>query len=63
MIIKKKETIEFSVEELRCFEMTMTLLEGIINHGHDPHLVENADTAWEALSNIYSNHVETEEAL
>lgn len=63
MIIKKKETIEFSAEELRCFEMTMTLLEGIINHGHDQHLVDNADTAWEALSNIYTDHVETEEAL
>ena len=63
MIIKKKETIEFSAEELRCFEMTMTLLEGVIYYGHDPHLVKNADAAWEALSNIYSDHVETEEVL
>ena len=63
MIIKKKETIEFSAEELRCFEMTMTLMENIINYGHDPHLVETAGTAWEALSNIYSAHVETEDAL
>ena len=61
MIIKKKETIEFSAEELRCFEMTMTLMENIVDHGQDPNLIKNAENAWKALANIYNMHLEENE--
>ena len=61
MIIKKKEMIEFSAEELRCFEMTITLMENIADHGQDPNLIKNAESAWKALANIYDVHLEENE--
>lgn len=53
MIIKKKETIEFSDNELRCVDMTIMLMETLANNASDPNLVSKAKRAYDALADIY----------
>lgn len=60
MIIKKKETIEFSDNELRCVEMSIMLMETLADNASDPNLVNDAKRAYDALIEIY-NYIEEEE--
>lgn len=53
MIIKKKETVEFSDHELRCMEMTVMLMETLADNATDPNLVSKAKRAYDALVDIY----------
>lgn len=57
MIIKKKETVEFSDHEQRCIDMTMMLMENIVNHAEDPRLIEAASWVTEKLGEVY-NYIE-----
>jgi len=56
MIIKKKETVEFSDNELRCVEMTIMLMETIADNASDPNLVSKAKRAYDALIDMYDHH-------
>ena len=53
MIIKKKETVEFSDNELRCVEMTIMLMETLADNASDPNLVTKAKRAYDALIDMY----------
>lgn len=53
MIIKKKETIEFSDNELRCVEMTIMLMETLADNASDPNLVNDAKRAYDSLIKVY----------
>lgn len=53
MIIKKKETIEFSDNELRCVEMTIMLMETLADNASDPNLVSDAKRAYDSLIKVY----------
>jgi hypothetical protein len=53
MIIKKKETVEFSDNELRCVEMTIVLMENIVDRASDPNLVSKAKKAYDALIDMW----------
>lgn len=53
MIIKKKEAIEFSMEEQRCIDMTYMLMEAIAANATDPDLVKTAEKVAENLGDIY----------
>jgi hypothetical protein len=55
MIIKKKETVEFSDHELRCVEMTVMLMETLADNASDPNLVTKAKRAYDALVDIYDH--------
>lgn len=57
MIIKKKETVELSDNELRCIEMTIMLMETLTDNASDPNLVSKAKKAYEVLIDMY-NHFE-----
>jgi hypothetical protein len=57
MIIKKKETVEFSDNELRCVEMTIMLMETLADNASDPNLVSKAKRAYDALVDMY-DHIE-----
>ena len=59
MIIKKKETIEFSDNELRCVEMSIMLMETLADNATNPNLVNDAKRAYDALVKIY-NYIEEE---
>ena len=59
MIIKKKETIEFSDNELRCVEMSIMLMETLANNASDPNLVTDAKRAYDSLLEIY-DYIEVE---
>lgn len=59
MTIKKKETIEFSDNELRCVEMTIMLMENLANYASDPNLVNDAKRAYDSLIEIY-DYIEEE---
>lgn len=61
MIIKKKETIEFSDNELRCVEMTIMLVETLAGNASDPNLVSKAKRAYDALCDVY-DYVECTDA-
>ena len=56
MIIKKKETVEFSDNELRCVEMTIMLMETIADNASDPNLVSKAKRAYDALTDMYDHY-------
>jgi hypothetical protein len=60
MTIKKKETVEFSDNELRCVDTAITLMENLANYASDPNLVSDARRAYDALLKIYS-YIEEEE--
>ena len=53
MIIKKKETIEFSDNELRCVEMSIMLMETLADNATNPNLVSDAKRAYDSLIKIY----------
>lgn len=53
MIIKKKETVELSDNELRCVEMTVLLMETLADNASDPNLVTKAKRAYDALIDMY----------
>lgn len=53
MIIKKKETVEFSDNELRCVEMTVMLMDTLADNASDPNLVSKARGAYDALIDMY----------
>lgn len=53
MVIKKKETIEFSDNELRCVEMTIMLMETLADNVSDPNLVSDAKRAYDSLIKVY----------
>ena len=53
MIIKKKETVEFSDNELRCVEMTVMLMDTLADNASDPNLVSKAKRAYDALIDMY----------
>jgi hypothetical protein len=53
MIIKKKETIEFSDNEQRCVEMTIVLMETLADNATNPNLVSDAKRAYDALVKMY----------
>ena len=53
MIIKKKETVEFSDHELRCVEMAVLLMETIADNATDPNLVSKAKRVYDALIDMY----------
>ena len=53
MIIKKKETVEFSDNELRCVEMTVMLMNTLADNASDPNLVSKAKRAYDALIDMY----------
>ena len=53
MIIKKKETVEFSEHELRCVEMTVMLMETLADNASDPNLVTKAKRVYDALIDMY----------
>lgn len=55
MIIKKKETVEFSANELRCVEMTIMLMETLADNASDPNLVSKAKRAYDALIDMYDH--------
>jgi hypothetical protein len=55
MIIKKKETVEFSDNELRCVEMTIMLMETLADNASDPNLVSKAKGAYDALVDVYDH--------
>lgn len=55
MIIKKKETVEFSDNELRCVEMTIMLMETLADNASDPNLVSKAKRAYDALIDMYDH--------
>ena len=54
MIIKKKETVEFSDNELRCVEMTVMLMDTLADNASDPNLVSKAKRAYDALIDMYN---------
>ena len=56
MIIKKKETVEFSDHELRCVEMTVMLMETLADNASDPNLVAKAKRVYDALIDIYDHY-------
>jgi hypothetical protein len=58
MIIKKKETVEFSDNELRCVEMTIMLMETLADNATHPDLVRLAGCAAEDLCAIYTKFLE-----
>lgn len=60
MIIKKKEVIEFSENELRCVEMSIMLMETLADNATSPNLVIDAKRAYDALVKIY-DYIEEEE--
>jgi hypothetical protein len=53
MIIKKKETIEFSDNELRCVEMSIMLMETLADNATNPNLVNDAKRAYDSLIKVY----------
>lgn len=53
MIIKKKETVEFSDNELRCVEMTVMLMDTLADNASDPNLVSKAKRVYDALIDMY----------
>ena len=53
MIIKKKETVEFSDHKLRCVEMTVMLMETLADNATNPNLVSKAKRAYDALIDMY----------
>ena len=55
MIIKKKETVEFSDNELRCVEMTIMLMETLADNASDPNLVSKTKRAYDALIDMYDH--------
>lgn len=57
MIIKKKETIEFSDNELRCVEMSIMLMGTLADNATNPDLVNDAKRAYDSLIKIY-NYIE-----
>ena len=59
MIIKKKETIEFSENELRCVEMSIMLMDTLANNATSPNLVIDAKRAYDSLLEIY-DYIEVE---
>lgn len=60
MIIKKKETIEFSDNEQRCVEMTIMLMETLADNATNPNLVSDAKRAYDSLIKVY-DYIEEEE--
>lgn len=60
MIIKKKEIVEFSENELRCVEMSIMLMETLADNATNPNLVIDAKRAYDALVKIY-DYIEEEE--
>ena len=58
MIIKKKETICFSEYELQCIDMTVRLMETLVNNATDPNLVKSAQTVCSAIGEIYNYYEE-----
>lgn len=60
MNIKKKETVEFSDNELRCVEMTIMLMETITDNASDPNLISKAKRTYEALIDMYDHFEGTE---
>ena len=53
MQIIKTEKVHFSECETRSIEMTITLMEGIINCAQDPELVKIANVAYDKLTDLY----------
>jgi hypothetical protein len=53
MIIKKKETIEFSDNEQQCVEMTIMLMETLADNATNPNLVSDAKRAYDSLIKVY----------
>lgn len=60
MIIKKKETIEFSDNEQRCVEMTIMLMETLADNATNPNLVSDATRAYDSLIKVY-DYIEEDE--
>ena len=60
MIIEKKEIIHFSEYELQCIDMTVRLMETLVNNANNPDLVKSAQAVYYALGEIY-NYREEEE--
>lgn len=60
MEIIKTESIRFSDNELRCFEMAITLMETIENCASNPNLTKAAENAWKYMCDVY-DYVEEEE--
>ena len=58
MIIKKKETICFSEYELQCIDMTIRLMENLVNNASNPNLVKSAQAVCSALCEIYNYYEE-----
>lgn len=60
MIIEKKEIVRFSENELRCFEMTIMLMETLADNATNPNLVSDALRAYETLTKVYDYIEEVE---
>lgn len=60
MIIKKKETIEFSENELRCVEMSIMLMETLADNATNPNLISDAKRAYDSLIKVY-DYIEEDE--
>lgn len=60
MIIEKKEIIHFSEYELQCIDMTVRLMENLVNNATNPNLVMFAQAVSYAIGEIY-NYYEEEE--
>ena len=58
MIIEKREIIHFSEYELQCIDMTVRLMENLVNNANNPDLVKSAQTVYYALGEIYNDYRE-----
>lgn len=61
MIIKKRETIELSVNEKKAIDDTLLIANGILSEAADPHLRRAADDLLGAIYEIYDHIPEEEE--
>ena len=55
MIIKKRETIELSVNEKKAIDDTLLIASGILSEATDPHLRKAADALLGAIYEIYDH--------
>ena len=58
MIIEKREIIHFSEYELQCIDMTVRLMENLVNNANNPDLVKSAQAVCSALCEIYNYYEE-----
>ena len=61
MIIVKKETLRFSDRETQCLEMTLMLMENVVDNATNPNLINTAERIVEDLRYVFTEFIEEDE--